>query len=135
MKILCLSKYRGKLRDYVYFNLLKRKLAEYFVRKKKNSLHVLRVICLFDISLVLRRFVLISHWTNQIFHRKSGHVPIAVKFELSWVPELIWGLLTIWSTKSQHLIDSCVMNILSIFGLLETQCLKISILLYFQRYF
>ena len=31
---------------------------------KSNSLHVLLVIYLFGISLVLRRFVLISHWTN-----------------------------------------------------------------------
>ena len=106
-------------------------VAKYFVKKKKNSLHVLRVICLFGISLVLRRFVLISHWTNQIFHRKSGHVPIVVKFELLWVSELIWGLLTIRSTKSQHFTDSCVIRILSLFGLLETQCLQISILLYF----
>ena len=120
-----------KLKNFVFLTYRTfSNLSETDVINKSNSLHVLRVIYLFGISLVLRRFVLISHWTNQIFHRKSGHAPIVVKFELLCVSEFIWVLLTtrpilltIRSTKSQHFIDSCVMNTLSRLGLLEIRCL------------
>ena len=109
----------------------KERLWNILFKRKKNILFKRNnEACLFGISLVLRRFVLISHWTNQIFHRKSGHAPIVVKFELLCVSEFIWVLLTtrpilltIRSTKSQHFIDSCVMNTLSRLGLLETRCL------------
>ena len=72
---------------------------------------------------------------TQIFHRKSGHVPNVANFELLCVAELIWLLLTIMSTKSQHITYSFVMNILSLFGMLESNRSQISITIYFQRYF
>ena len=82
-----LSKSRGKLGGYVYVNLLKRKLAEYFVRKKKNALHVLRVICLFDISLVIEKICVDFSLKKPDFSSKKWSCPNCCK---------IWIIMSSW---------------------------------------